>query len=1160
MAAVPLLDPTIAGRRDLDRALEYEWRGKVWQKGKGSRGRAIATFELFVHAVIVGKPNKNHKGYNFTSFATEAEFNAFMLALPDDEKLMFELMVRNSPGLFWHPVFDIENWNGSGAAEPDKTAEDVLGDTVAGLQSFFETDYGIVITSENLILLRSKGSKTSFHGMIPSVYLGNYEDFMLRLKAAARRDKRLRWVDLCIYGSSWLLRHCRQRKLGKSNALMPTRAFAGMQFIDSEALAPHEHLAHFRGATDGMTLLAPITPAPPAAVRKRRAGKKSRKGKKAAGTTAEEPEQLVVDAAVAAVQALPGHATSAYQGCYDDDEMYFMTGDAGRTCACTGEHHVSNNFIVEYDECTRRLEYVCHAPSCRGKSVNIGTVPAPATGHWERTADRVVTPVFDANNLPSMPRTGVGLVSEVWRAPPGTGKTKAARLEVAEILKQDPTASIIVITPLQELAKETFKKFEDLGFKHYKDAGVREGGRINARLLVVCANSLAKVDWDSYDHLFFDEPNKVMRDIPTMDRSLAVYTALLRYMSGAQKNTLMDGYADGLVQLLLKHAGIDATTVWTQVDFVNHPGRTAELLYGGTLTAVADRVMEDFAAGKRVAVAAATKKSAHALCEILIARIGAEASGAGERPVWLLTGQTKKATAAMMLGRLSGGFAPPVFIYTSTLEVGCSYEKPLFHAAYALVADNLTAEAIMQMLARWRHLIDNAVTLWFPPTIVDSDEARWEFDRSSDGRDALSLDLPVATKAAALAHLREHPPQGSVHFYTCTRAKAVFRVRRRRAASLYTLEQAENWVTRNLALNAVRKESEVTGVPLSDNILDWEARVGDAAVQAHMALGPDAEKYRELRAVLHVDKSNCRSTIEPTLVRYLALQGAVVTKHHLDDPDETDKEELAQAMETVSARLAGGPDVEWPTEEQSIELLARSRRGALDEDDRARLDVAFFQHTYGPHENEDGTERFALAPELWDSARMAQHRVLNSLVPEEDDERPLPERLRDLAAKPTSQERVLEHGAIREVTMMECYKLLNLCEFPITSLTDFDDITENRFPAVPVAARELMERMEGMVPNQLVNASNKVALGHLKTIVRKSLGIELYNDSKYAFSAASGHANRNRPRLRRIGPPISREQHDAYNSWQNAAHIRGVELRAEARAAGLNVQRRRRVC
>ena len=738
-----MADPTIAHPGvTLAKTEEYAMLGKVWQMGAGQRTRAIDTATRLRHEVLISRQCANGKTYNSTSFATRQQFDQFMrrlAAVQPREQKMFELWVRGQTK--WHPTFDID------CAVPGVTEEEVLHVTVPGLQAFFLEEYGVVITTEDIVLLRSArrggNQKVSFHMMIMNFYLEDYADFGRRVARYATRgnaaavespELRLpgfRWVDLCIWDATRCFRTARQHKHGMNNPLEPRHTCAGMQFYDSVGLAPHQHLSSFIDLEEGMQLLdESFTPPPPPrsrrgkprqrAARRPRAEDAEPEEEDAGG--AEEPEPEVVEAAKAAVAALEGHAACTYRGCYDTGVLYFMT-NGHRVCACTGETHALNSFTVRHNEETDELEYQCFGKECKGQRRVIGRVPVPEGGHWKRRADQFLKAVLDAvTGLPSMPATGVADdVSEVLRAPPGTGKTKSVTAKVRSLLAANPGASVLVVTPLQELTRDTYKAYEDMGFRHYKDQAIRSEGCIDTNRLVCCVNSLAKVAMDCFDFVVVDEPNKILQDLPGTRGAVAIYEKLAGFMRQAQKCWVLDGYADSIVEKLMEHAGLGDTAVWTQVVHQNHPGRKATLLFGANLRVAVDKIVAEVLSGKRVAVPAATKINARTVCTALKERLMEHGKN-----VWLLTGETKQDSVDFMLAQLRDGRAvpPDVFIYTSKIEVGCSFELPLFHKAVALVSDNLSAESVMQMIERFRNLIDNEVLLWFDKNITDPDEVR----------------------------------------------------------------------------------------------------------------------------------------------------------------------------------------------------------------------------------------------------------------------------------------------------------------------------------------------------------------------------------------------------------------------------------------------------
>ena len=249
---------------------ERAWQGKVWQKGKGQRTRAIDAANRLGHEVLVSRQCAANT-YNSTSFATAQQYDDFMRKLraeePSEQKI-FELWVRGRS--LWHPTFDID------CAVPGVTEEDVLHVTVPGLQALFLEEYGVAITTEDIVLLKGGGyQKISLHMMIKKFYLEDYADFGRRVAryatrgSAAKKSPELRqpgfrWVDLAIWDNTRAFRTAHQHKHGKSDELVPTRTCAGMQFFDSVGLAPHEHLSSFTCVEDGMELLDEGFTEPPA--------------------------------------------------------------------------------------------------------------------------------------------------------------------------------------------------------------------------------------------------------------------------------------------------------------------------------------------------------------------------------------------------------------------------------------------------------------------------------------------------------------------------------------------------------------------------------------------------------------------------------------------------------------------------------------------------------------------------------------------------------------------------------------------------------------------------------------------------------------------------------------------------------------------------------
>jgi len=79
---------------------EIQWRGKKWQRFTGQRSRALAIAESQGHEVRISLQDwyKNkqgeQRGYLSTSFATYADYDAWMAALPPSSHFIYELWVR----------------------------------------------------------------------------------------------------------------------------------------------------------------------------------------------------------------------------------------------------------------------------------------------------------------------------------------------------------------------------------------------------------------------------------------------------------------------------------------------------------------------------------------------------------------------------------------------------------------------------------------------------------------------------------------------------------------------------------------------------------------------------------------------------------------------------------------------------------------------------------------------------------------------------------------------------------------------------------------------------------------------------------------------------------------------------------------------------------
>lgn len=141
------------------------------------------------------------------------------------------------------------------------------------------------------------------------------------------------------------------------------------------------------------------------------------------------------------------------------------------------------------------------------------------------------------------------------RCPIGSGKTTA----ISKITK-NISGTILVISPLQSLAKEISYKFNLENYQDYQDYSSPDYAKITElQKLSICLNSLYKLlDKDGklvrkFDMVVIDEIQQVIRRLPTkIKKKTKVLSALKQIIQQADHLVLMDAHIDSLTINLLK--------------------------------------------------------------------------------------------------------------------------------------------------------------------------------------------------------------------------------------------------------------------------------------------------------------------------------------------------------------------------------------------------------------------------------------------------------------------------------------------------------------------------------------------------------------------------------------------------------------------------------
>ena len=547
----------------------------------------------------------------------------------------------------WRPTFDIDCKRTDGVEDE---REAVLRETLDALVEFFGKEYGVALTFADIVVLDACiASKISFHLMLAEWFVeGDYSGFKRRLAAARAVDPRLRrgedgrdGVDLAIYSKTQVFRQAGSSKRGKSNALEPLDVLEDMTFFPSSRLLPHEHLSTWTAAATHRPL-QPVTPDPPAPPKSQRRKAKKDQPKEDSEYIDEDEDPPADDMVEGCCKLLRDAGDGESECCLarsTSGQLYFFT-KGKRTCLASGLIHESNNFVVEINDLTREVQYVCLSVSqCGSRPLNckrLGALPPPAAagdgGLWEVPASREFAAGKTSEGHPCVPDEAMpeSTPSVALRSPMGTGKGVIAASYAESYVAKNPDASVLYICPRVQLLREQHKEYyEKMEFKLYLD---ERSARIKGKRVVCSINSLWKLDLSCFDLIIWDEVNTSLRALQDMDRACAIHKRLMALLAGAKHVRLLDGHLDSLAKHTLDKAGLEAA-VWSQVNHKTHPQRKVKLLFSKTDDEANRRLRADVECGKRVAVQCTSKADAQAV-HIALSKTFPE------HKIWLLTSET----------------------------------------------------------------------------------------------------------------------------------------------------------------------------------------------------------------------------------------------------------------------------------------------------------------------------------------------------------------------------------------------------------------------------------------------------------------------------------------------------------------------------------------
>ena len=300
-------------------------------------------------------------------------------------------------------------------------------------------------------------------------------------------------------------------------------------------------------------------------------------------------------------------------------------------CMYAGRTHTHNTGLVYLLESLsvgkKVIHHMCRDPVCVRKRDEIGTYTLEVN-------KSLITSMHDVAKLTSMHSQEDNISwSEDYdepsmrpyplerivciRANMGVGKTVALKQFVIQHCSA-PSCKALLITFSRSLAHKLYQDFADLGFVDYRD----EKGDLFDAKLVICLDSLVRVQVRDYDFVFIDEALSVFLHFstPLMKNSSHVSTLLELLLRTSKHVYFLDACMDAtvvrnIVEFLAikastqaywirnRHVRVSARTVYCEIE---HGGQTAVLDETGLERAAIDKVVKLLRAGLRVVVCSST--------------------------------------------------------------------------------------------------------------------------------------------------------------------------------------------------------------------------------------------------------------------------------------------------------------------------------------------------------------------------------------------------------------------------------------------------------------------------------------------------------------------------------------------------------------------------
>ena len=789
------------------------------------------------HKHVIARSNPPPgRGYRYRSFANEDAVYEHVASLARSERCFFEMIVHSPDGgvdSASRVHFDLE-WDTGDDDKTDvdmPTKEEYLNAFCDFLDSFMQKHYDTTVPrSELLVLNASIPSKISFHVLLPLVFscIDQRVDFKARIareRLDAQPDTFVAFKgcpDEAIYTKNRVFRLPLCNKSGKNNHLQwwPDDSLpqpANERLLFTQAMLCSEHSLNFPELPQPISELVSTTRA-----------KRIRLVRNPQDPSTCRPEQVTkLEQAIYTALTALGDTTSRIR-VWDDADSVYMQTNAERRCP-HGHVHREDNFHIRIID--NKICYQCSytKEECVGNGpltpIPIGTVPPmwnvpreeyeftrsdgrPAVAPYDFSDKRGIVECSDMGGgktyqmeqlifrehtprdpewqikLYAMEKGHIPIVLGGWLPP-----DMRQLLSDFEADKPFVGGKVLVVLHRVTLCNSVMTTYlADLGFQLYSaDTTDFE----NATRLVICIDSLWKVQCEEFDLVCIDEVPEVIKQLcglKTKHPSSGkwnVWMKLRTIMRNAKRFLLMSAQADSLVKHFLDKCHLTAHWCQNKIPLLSHLHyefahfEAAEMGYR--------KLVEALEAGMKVAVPCAEQKDLN--CTLLeMQRLFPDKS------FLRIDGSMNEEAKREAVGRVKTEIFDAIF-YTSTMDCGVSIDiEGIDIVVFRLNERSINADVAMQMCQRVRKLSTNKIIFvcdgrvkdwdYWPGYICEKIEV--EPDEDLESQISCTL-LEAATKAEAERQLLSL--NGPEYYYRSRRG--LWRFKRRVIPYSATLDEAE---------------------------------------------------------------------------------------------------------------------------------------------------------------------------------------------------------------------------------------------------------------------------------------------------------------------------------------------------------------------------------